>query len=802
MKEIVSIEDFDLDLLQKDLVVIEDKSKWILKELPKEHPSDPRWIIKWKDLKKKCIEGYWNKDFDGWRYMPGVLFFYINFATIVDTDEVTNSRKKMRPDLTDLEWMFAYEDLASSGFSGFELDTKYSCDIAIIDPAELDYLKDRMIDDESFIARYNALFQSNGQLKLYKHPLEYLKNLHTDNLGKPLYYNESCNYDIFGSRGGGKSYFFAAGKAVHLLLFDGQKHYDLTSDLENKTEICIGSGDTDKSSDFVNKVAACINELATNNRLGCYGSPTEPDYTPNPFYKNFTGSLESGNKQNPYIHKYKMNINGSWNDGFGSLATLYHVSYSTQKKGGSEAAAGGRYLASFIEEKGLTSNCIEVHNSNNATVRAKKQFGSQIGLGTSGNMDLAQGAREMFHHPWEYDIQQHEDIWENSGKIGFFLPAYLADRKFKDKNGNTKLRRALEYYLDRQLKASKSSNPKILEMEKMNYPITPSQMWITTQGHYLPYNEASMCEKLLLAGNKYQKIGKPIQLWWDSSKPKGVDYRVLSLSEVNPFFDYTMKGIRKDTKDLSGCVMMYLEPPANCPNDLFIFCHDPYVAENMDAGGSLGATYGFINPKYQVEGWLPGQLAVSYIGKHPDGLEGYYNTQELILQLYGNPRQGLWYEANRGEYCRGYYIKKKKTNLLCLRPQFEKGSNATARHVQQYGYMVGNKIGKLHLISMLNDWLLEETTYEGETKKNIEWLPDIFLIRQIMLFNLDGNFDAVDCMLGFVLAIKELEHLNYNFNNKSDKKIKNKLAFLANNHKVFVNGKFVNKSDKEWIQNN
>lgn len=501
-------------------------------------------------------------------------------------------------------------------------------------------------------------------------------------------------------------------------------------------------------------------------------------------FKNFTGDLSSGNKQNPYQHKYKKYVNGVYQDGFGSLAALFHVSYSTTKKGAAEAAAGGRYLASITEEQGLTSNAIEVHNSNNATVRAKKQFGSQIGLGTSGNMDLAQGAREMFHHPWEYQILQHDDIWENTGKIGFFLPAYLADRKFKDKNGNTKLEQALTYYLGRQEKARQSSNPKILEMEKMNYPITPSQMWITSKGHFFDYNLASSVEKKLLYDNTYQKVGKPISLWWDSNKPKGVDYKVLPLSEVSPFYDYTAKGIRKDMKDLSGCVMMYIEPPSYCPNDMFIFAHDPYVAENMDAGGSLGCTYGFVNPKYSSEGYPGGQLAVSYIGKHPDGMDGYYGIQEMILALYGNPAQGLWYEANRGDYCRGYYIKKKKANLLCLRPQFEKGSGATVKYIQQYGYMVGNRVGKLHLINLLNDLYNEPYTFNGETKRFMEWIPDIFLIRQTMLFDEDGNFDAVDTMLGIALAFKELEHYNNPIKISKDK-IPNRLKFLSKNDKIF-----------------
>lgn len=202
MKDYTKLEDFDLEALQKDLVVIEDKSSWILKSLPKEHPNDPRYILKWKDIKKKCIEGFWHTDFNGWRYMPGTLYFYINFSTIVDTDEVTNSRKKIRPELSDLEWMFAYEDLVAMGFSGFELDTEYSCDLALIDAEEMKMLKDRIIEDEAFQRRYELLLKPDGTYKTYINPIYYVKRLHNKNLGLPLYYNESCNYQIFGSRGG------------------------------------------------------------------------------------------------------------------------------------------------------------------------------------------------------------------------------------------------------------------------------------------------------------------------------------------------------------------------------------------------------------------------------------------------------------------------------------------------------------------------------------------------------------------------------------------------------------------------
>lgn len=793
MRDYTKIEDFDLDLLQKDLVVIEDKNTWILKSLPKEHPRDPRYLIKWRDIKRKCIEGYWGKDFDGWRFCPGVLFFYINFATIVDTDEVHNTRKKIRPDLSDLEWMMAYEDVVISGFSGFENDTQFSSDKALISKEEMNLLLERMESNEDFQVRYNHLLKPDGTFKEYVKPLPYLKGNHKDNLGLPLYYNESCNTYIGGSRGGGKSYFWSAGKYVHTLLFDGQKRYNLEYQVDNKTETVVGSGDTDKSSDFVNKVSACINELGFSKLLGAYGEPEDPDFSPNPFYKNFNGSIEPGNKKNPFMHKYKKNINGAWQDGFGTLATLYHVSYSTQKTGGAEAAAGGRYLISLIEEVGLTKNCVEVHNSNKATVRAKKQFGCQVGLGTSGNMDLAQGFREMFHHPSEYDILQHQDIWEDSGNIGFFLPAYLADRQFKDANGNTKLKQAIEYYLARQEKARKSSNPKILEMEKMNYPLVPSQMWITSKESILPSLEASNQERILLADNLYQKLGTPIELWWDSNKKNKINYKALPLSAVNPYWEFSQRGLKRNRTDLEGCIMIYIFPPEHTfPEDLFIFCHDPYVAEDLDKGGSVGVTYGFFNPKYDYLGYPGGQMACSYIGKHPNGLEGYYENQEKLIAMYGNPPLGLWLEADRGDFCRGYYIRKNKLHLICNRPQFEKGSSGTYTYTSQKGYLVGNGLGKLGLLQRAKDTLLRPIKYNGEEKLFIEWIPDIFLIRQIALYTLDGNFDAVSCFLGYALAEAELLHFNKGENIINGKK-KNKLSFLSQNKKLFGNIENKNK---------
>jgi hypothetical protein len=48
-------------------------------------------------------------------------------------------------------------------------------------------------------------------------------------------------------------------------------------------------------------------------------------------------------------------------------------------------------------------------------------------------------------------------------------------------------------------------------------------------------------------------------------------------------------------------------------------------------------------------------------------------------------------------------MRKNKLHLLAPRPQREKGNAMMAKRVPQFGYIVGNKDSKLHLISLVHD---------------------------------------------------------------------------------------------------
>lgn len=69
----------------------------------------------WKEQKRRCIEGYWA----GGKWMPGALYFYVNFWHIEFSEEGSNTKTIGKPFLRDIEWEFFPEFEKARGHSGF-----------------------------------------------------------------------------------------------------------------------------------------------------------------------------------------------------------------------------------------------------------------------------------------------------------------------------------------------------------------------------------------------------------------------------------------------------------------------------------------------------------------------------------------------------------------------------------------------------------------------------------------------------------------------------------------------------------
>lgn len=584
------------------------------------------------------------------------------------------------------------------------------------------------------------------------------------------------------ARGGGKSYFYSLAVSKYEVCFNGSKYYNEDSVLNPpKAEVCIGAGQQNKSADFCKKIQDSMYMLATDPALGVWGKPSDEDYEPSPFFKQMAGTLKPNNKDNLWRHEYELIDKGrKIKEGTGSYVA--HVVYSHQKTDGAEAAAGGRYNKLIYEEVGLIKILLEAWGSNNATVKIGKQFGCQIGLGTSGNMETIRPAKEIFTHPDQYNLVSFVDEWEQSGHIGFFLPAYITNRNFKDENGNTDFEKALAHYQKEEAIAAEADNPHVLAIFKMNNPLKPSDMWQSNKGYLLPINEAEIREKELINNKFYKKIGTPVKLTWNSKFKGGVQHEVDKTKQ--PYYEHKYKYTRPT---LDGPIMIYEFPQevdGKVPNDMYIFTHDPYKSDRMDEGESLGCTYVLMNPKYIPYGYNGNTIVASYISKCTGGRKEYYENLEKLLQFYGNPYRGLWFENNAGigDECKNYFVNRNKASLLNLKPQRVQTSNVHHKHIVNYGYIVGNKTAKVELIKKLAEWLLEPTELYDGVKLNIERIPCRFLIQQIQQFTIEsGNYDGVMSLLGFIISIKENEkELMESFQKKE-----NPLKFLSQNPGLF-----------------
>ncbi len=771
----------DINILKQDLPYIHNVKNFLVTP-EKMHPDNPKYEKQWGEYFKYSVEGRWVYDVHGYRFMPSTLFFYGNFFKI--ESQINKQRVYEKPSIRDIDWLIHYEYLVACGFSGFMNDDRYSSDIALKDEDLFIELKNSWRPEQR--NRFTSLLRSDGRIKEYVNPFEYLKILHIEPLGLPLYNNPACNMLIFGARGSGKSY-SAAGIIGKELTFDGMVYYTKELlDLKPKVNITVGSSSTSKSSELLNKVVTNMGFLGSDPDFGCYGSPQDKDFIPGPFYRDWVGSIHPGNAKNPYRYEFDVDTDAGWQkDGTGTK--LLHVNYSEKKAAGAADAAGSRNKLNVYEEIGLMPNFKDALLSNDATVKHNgDQFGVQLGLGTSGDIDLVQQTKAVFNDPETYRVFPHKNIWEPSeSNIGLFLPAYLSDMRFKDANGNTDIEKALYFFSKEREKAAKVDDPSVLRFQKMNYPLIPSDMWVSNRGSYFPISELLEREKELTYDQSYKdkNLATPVELVWDSNAPRGV--RQQPLDGAEPYYQFPFD---RSMSKPDGCIVIYETPHtvlSEIPHDMYIYVLDPYVSENIEEGGSIGCLQVWMNPKYQTQGYNAGQLCATYYGKHPDGKDAFYQNCEKLIQYYGNCPRMLWYEANRGDSVRGYFMRKNKTNLLCIRPSKEKGSNAYERKVTEYGFLVGNSIDKLELITDAAEYLLRHVQKDGKQKRVLETLPDLFLVQQLIQYDIKGNFDAVSAFLGFPLAIKEIEHI---YQREAEKKSKtNKLQFLSLNPNIFKN---------------
>ena len=724
-------------------VKINNRNNFLIGELPELHPKSKNYTLFWREEKRRCIEGFWgvdsgdvsvnlknknaenHKNRGSWRWMPPNLYFYVNYGIILHNPPdaaKTAPKKKMRPLLRDFEWEFFYNYMECRGFSGFQEDDEYCC------LRDLKLYYDKKLDKEDLS---KIAYKKDGSIKLYTPAREYLRKVWHEPMGLPDYSNTALNLFLLGARGGGKSYLNAVGVIEHEVVFDGARYYTEESIKNPSTvEVFVGAAMASKSGDILKKT-----KTAMVNMPGSWGKGSS--YVPAPFYKEMAGTLKSNNVENPWRHEYEKKIGGKKYIA-GSGSNVKHGVYTVEN---AEAAAGTRPGVMVIEEVGLLANVLTVHASNEACQMkdGTVKFGTSIYIGTGGNVDKIQEAEIIFRDPKAYNFLEFEDEWEDTGKIGWFVPAYYMDGNFKDENGNTIEEKAIANYKDRRKDKRKANSAAAIDGEMMNYPLKPSEMFLNAKGNIFPLADL----KVVQANIKTKKHEYHNKHWFGElildgkGKVKWKNTESANLVKEWPI---------KDNKNKPGVIEIAEMPKKEADGNVF---SNRYLAgtDTYDDDASSTKSLGSI---FVLDSWTD-RIVAEYTGRR--SAEDFYEVTRRICLFYKALNN---YEQNK----KGLYIHYKHKNslyLLAETPEILRDqANATISKVgnRKYGTTATVQVNAYALRLVLK-WLTTPAYGEdSEEVQNMHKLRFLGAVNELIAHNENGNFDRVSA-LGMLAILKE-----------------------------------------------
>lgn len=683
-------------------------NKLFKQTIPKIHPLSLQRNKFWKEEKRRCIEGFWAEG----KWMPGVLYFFVNHWHI-ELNLTANSKQKVvsKPFLRDLEWEKGYVHAEARGFSGFVEDEYESCHRVLKSKT---FEKDIRYLSKEVLTRLKT---PKGDWKKYVPAREYLRRIHTKNLGQPLYDNFALNVVDIESRGTGKS-FWGSCMIAHNFLTDGVTSY---ADLKLKptSETLVGAIDSFYSNGILKKV-----QLGLDNLEG--GIEFQGDYYPPPLSKSYSGSWASGKTVIALTEVQKGN---SWLK-VGSKSKIQHRTFASNPFAGN----GTRPGFTLIEEVGFMDNLQEALGQlKECTANGAAKFGTIWMTGTGGDMSggATEAVKAVFYDPEAFDCVPFVDEWEGNAKpIGFFVPAWKGLNQFKDEQGNTDEIAALGFLMDERRIAGQAKSKQPLNDELQQRPIKPSEAFLVTSGNVFPVADLKDHLNWLRAQPDDDVRGD--KGTFTLNKDNTVTWKPDLEDKLTPCI-YPMK--EKD--DTTGAVVIWEHPDESADYGYYIAGCDPYDLDKAPNSVSLGS---FVLMRRAGLGNNHDKIVAEYTAR-PETAKDFYETGRRLLMYYG----ATCLHENEKNQIKMYFEQKHSLSLLAYTPTVLK-ANQASKVSRMYGQHM-SKVVKNELELLTRDWLQGSA---GEGTLNLHHIYSEPLLEELIAYNEDGNFDRV---IALMLAI-------------------------------------------------
>lgn len=402
-------------------------------------------------------------------------------------------------------------------------------------------------------------------------------------------------------------------------------------------------------------------------------------------------------------------------------------------------------------------------------------FGLMYLQGTAGDKesDFA-GAQEIMYNPRGYNMYALPNVYDknNQGKryFVFFFPGYINRKGCYNRDGVSDVVQALiEILMNRYRVKYNSTDPNTVIKTIAEVPITPAEAIVKTGVNMFPVTDLTERLGQLDANPREYDDVYVGDLTINSSKE--VEFKPTSDQPIREF-------PHKDNK-IEGAIEIYKLPEKDRSGRVFdnryILGCDPYDDDESNTM-SLGSVY-------VLDLWTDGIVA-EYTGR-PLFADDFYEICRKMCLFY-NGRMN--YENNK----KGLFAYFSKMNCLYLLTDVldflkdkdmvkgssygnkAKGTNATAA-INAYAR------------NLLRSWLLRPIpviqTIDGEDQEvmipNLYTLRSRALIKELILYNSEGNFDRISSM-GMLMLLREDKMILYKGEVSKSKEEDASASYLGN----------------------
>lgn len=401
-------------------------------------------------------------------------------------------------------------------------------------------------------------------------------------------------------------------------------------------------------------------------------------------------------------------------------------------------------------------------------------FGLMYLQGTAGDneSDFA-GAQEIMYNPKGYNMYALPNVFDknNQGKkdFVFFFPGYVNRKGCYNENGVSDVVQALIEILQNRYRVKyNSSDPNTVIKTIAEVPITPAEAIVKTGVNMFPVTD--LTERL---GQLDSNPREYDDVYTGSLILKDGEVQFSPSSET-PIREFP----HKDNK-MEGSIELFQLPVIDKEtkkpyNSRYIVGCDPYDDDESNTM-SLGSVF-------VLDLWTD-KIVAEYTGR-PLFAEDFYEICRKLCLFY-NARMN--YENNKKGLF-GHFSKMNSTYLLTEQLEFLKDKDMVKE-----GY--GNKARGTNATApvnafarnLLRSWLLKPVpviqTVDGEEQEvlvpNLYTLRNRALIKELIIYNSEGNFDRISAM-GMLMLLREDRMILYKGEVNKEKEEKARSGYLGN----------------------